>query len=259
MAFKQSVITVCRKLGVLDEVHEAYITATRYRKGQRETIETAGVRADYHLTTNMEYRMLTALQNEEKVMENIIDGLQADDVFYDVGANVGRYTCLAANTDANVVAFEPNPRNVKRLHDNLDLNRGTAQVFEVALSNETGEAELTLVRDNEIGEGGHSLAGGSSTTTVDTYRGDDLIQDEGLRSPTVVKIDVEGAEYAVLQGLEHTLRSERPMLYIEVHPHKLPDFGQTDDDVVDFVTELGYETATIEDRGQGYFIKATVP
>lgn len=78
---------------------------------------------------------------ERPVLEDLLQSLKPDDVFYDIGANVGTYTCFAASKlgPNAVVAFEPERKSATRLRENLDLNALDAQVVENALSdiNET--------------------------------------------------------------------------------------------------------------------------
>lgn len=54
----------------------------------------------------------------------MLQTLESDDVFYDIGANVGTYTCFAGQVvdDGNVIAFEPHPANVDRLRENAEPN-----------------------------------------------------------------------------------------------------------------------------------------
>lgn len=258
MSVKSVVKPVVNKLGVTDEARELYITLLRLREGKRTSVETTGTAAEFHLETNMEYRMVCRTQAEDMVIERLLDELDPSDVFYDVGANVGRYTCLAANQGTTVCAFEPHPENANRLRENLELNPGSADVFEIALSDEDASGHLSLARDNELGEGGHKIgAGGDSSVPIEYRRGDTAIHEYELHEPTVVKIDVEGAECRVIEGFEETIRQSRPVLYIEVHPHHMADFGDSTKHLNRLLEQYGYVQEVIYERGKGHFIRAT--
>lgn len=134
------------------------------------------------------------------------------DVFYDVGANIGFHTVIAARLVGNagtVVAFEPLPENAAQLRRNVELNSfANVEVVEAALSDGTGFANLS--------GSGHrtrrtlTKLGG---VEVRTFRLDDW---EGP-PPDLLKIDVEGAELVVLEGALETIRRHRPDMLIEVH------------------------------------------
>lgn len=146
-------------------------------------------------------------QSEPQVQQAILDYLPSGGVFYDVGANIGFLTLLGCSRGAEVHAFEPLEENLQQLRRNTDANGYQAHIHPIALSDSTGTA--TMAADGPLGRA-HLGAG---EITVDTRRLDDL----GLPAPNVVKIDVEGAESRVLDGMRETLAQHRPVLIIEIH------------------------------------------
>ena len=163
------------------------------------THEIGGVAAAYNVSSGLEVQRFRNLMAESDVIEALLDDVKPDDVFYDVGANVGLYTCFLSQVVEETVAFEPHPVNLKRLKENVELNDlSNVHVRAEALSNVDGTAELAVTGASVAGEGTHSLATGSEDRSVEieTVRGDSL--DDQVPSPDVVKIDVEGAELNVL-------------------------------------------------------------
>lgn len=123
--------------------------------------------------------------------------LRAGDLFFDVGANVGTYTVLAAGVcGAEVMAFEPDPGTAQHLRRNLEINDldTLASVHEVALGDRDGQVHFTVGLDtvNKVTAGT-----GAMTRTVEQRTLDGIAAD---RSPIMIKIDVEGYEEAVLRG-----------------------------------------------------------
>ncbi|WP_181705383.1 FkbM family methyltransferase [Chthonobacter rhizosphaerae] len=159
---------------------------------------------------------------EWPVQRAIADRLGRGSVFFDVGANVGFFTILAARAvgpAGRVVAFEPSPANVHLLRRNISANGfPNVTVIEAAASDHSGSGELLLAR----------LSGGSALSTADRPPDttgslsvrlvslDDLVAGGGVRLPDVVKIDVEGAEEAVLKGMTGLLRRAAPVIVFEV-------------------------------------------
>jgi FkbM family methyltransferase len=148
--------------------------------------------------------------------------------FFDVGANFGYHTLGAAATGARVYAFEPVPRLRQRLAGNLRLNGLERRVIvsEYALSDRSGSADFYLAKRRD--DGSHSLIAGVQAQSIDritvrTTRLDDYLQASGAPPPTVVKIDVEGAEALVLDGAGALLDSATPPAVIIETADRLAD------------------------------------
>lgn len=192
--------------------------------------------------------------SEQPVLESFLRSIDPDETIFDIGANVGIYTCLAGCKldSGSVHAFEPHPNNVRRLKENIQLNNLTssAKINEYALSDVTGKFDLSVQVSSEAAEGGHSLISDSDigeTIVVSTYRGDELIGEE-LPEPDVIKIDVEGAEFKVLRGLQQTLTENTPEIYCELHKEQLEEDGASVDEVTEYLTQRGYTIETLYER-----------
>jgi FkbM family methyltransferase len=159
---------------------------------------------------------------EPSVQECIAERLRPGGCFIDVGANIGFFSLLAAKLagpDGQVVAIEPVPANTDLIKANATLNRfGNVTVVRAAAgaSNRTGE--LILARYH----GGAALASAPKPPdargrlSVPVVTLDGLVSHLGLPPPTMVKIDVEGAELEVLAGMPRTLWRDHPDILFEV-------------------------------------------
>jgi methyltransferase, FkbM family len=126
-------------------------------------------------------------------------------MYYDIGANVGVYTCFAGQHADRVVAFEPHEGTATRLRENVDLNDIDVTVYQTAVADYEGTASLAHPRRSpqELGTGEFSVVPMDDATDVaeiPVTRVDTIVQQEDLPQPTVAKIDVEGAELQVLDG-----------------------------------------------------------
>jgi FkbM family methyltransferase len=132
-------------------------------------------------------------------MAFVLHFLRRDDLFLDVGANVGSYTLLAcAARGARGLAFEPVPETFERLVDNLRLNRLEDRVQ--ALNRGVGAEPGTLLFSAGQDTMNHALAPGEASegaVSVDVVTLDDATR--GL-APDLMKIDVEGFEWPAMQG-----------------------------------------------------------
>ncbi len=139
-------------------------------------------------------------------MAYVLHAVSSEDLFVDVGANVGSYTVLAcAAKGAKGICFEPVPATYKRLLDNISLNSliGRVEALNVGLAESSGELAFTSeenctnhVVPSELGGGGLKTVRVPVTTLDEALEG---------RLPSVMKIDVEGFELPVIRGSRATL------------------------------------------------------
>jgi FkbM family methyltransferase len=166
--------------------------------------------------------------------------------FYDIGANVGFFTVIAARflgPAGRIFCFEPLPTNHQQIRHNATLNGFTnIEIVETALGNIDGEAsfwtsaEPTWGKLVSTGKVPDKMTG---EIKVPVRRLDGIIAESGLVPPDAIKIDVEGAEVDVLLGAMETLRRYRPRLLIELHG--------TNAAVAELLSELDYKTTVVGD------------
>lgn len=186
---------------------------------------------------------------------------EGDDVVYDIGANTGLYSLFAAKEcqQGTVVAIEPYPPNIEVLRQDVTRNGlDNIEIVESALSDSVGEIEFSQPTETDIGYGSSSInaEGDRETLTVPTTTGDMLVTDGEVPPPNVVKIDVEGAEPLVIDGMEETLTgSNCRVLYCEVHlpgSSKRPsieDFGSSPEELKAKLEEFGFSVQRIGTEG----------
>ncbi|MFB6145274.1 MAG: FkbM family methyltransferase [Candidatus Nanohaloarchaea archaeon] len=209
-------MTLFTGLGLHDTLSKIYRRIFFSGRRRRKTIEVSGRRAVFKTTTGIERDKLEKLMGEREVIEDFLHELDKNDVFWDVGANIGVYSLLAAAEAESVYAFEPHPLNYSRLQENIDLNNSDVEAIQAALSDRDGPTNLS-VDGEDVGFGTHSLTSDSGREIeVRESKGGTLISEQGLAPPTVVKIDVEGAEEKVLSGMAELLEDCR-LVYCEAH------------------------------------------
>jgi FkbM family methyltransferase len=181
--------------------------------------------------------------------------LRAGDVFYDVGSNAGQFLIPMAKIVGgfgHAIGFEAHPGNYVRLLTNVALNHLTnVHTFRLALSDAPGEVQMFGERGTAtIVPAAARYHQDRPTCAVPAMRGDDLRRSAGLPVPKAVKVDVEGAEFAVLSGLVETLSSPLcELLCCEVHPPLLPS-GIPPARVLSLVRSLGFNQTETRPRGE---------
>jgi FkbM family methyltransferase len=201
---------------------------------------------------------LSSLDDYETTERNAFGKLcREGDVVYDVGANVGLFAVYAAHLvgpTGQVVAFEPERNNHECLAETIRANQlDNLQLRTVAV----GRRNESAVFDHRGGAfSGRLVDHGryettQNTSTVEVVSLDELVAQGELRPPTLVKIDVEGNERLVLEGMEQIMQSHGPTIVCEVHSH----LGDSSRQVIQFVEQLGYSLYSLESVAAGSPVK----
>jgi FkbM family methyltransferase len=165
--------------------------------------------------------------------------LRPDTRFLDVGANVGYFSAFVAREcpHGTIDAVEPDARNVALLRMNMWQHAPHARIHPVALGNTRAVAALRL---DAVNYGNTRIGGDSAATQLAALiPGDELFAG---RVFDVVKIDVQGYELEVMQGLQRTLRaSERVAVVVEFFPEAIKDRGLRPLDVLAQYRGMGFE------------------
>jgi FkbM family methyltransferase len=145
-----------------------------------------------------------------------------------------------------VYAFEPIPQNLVTLRHNIALNGLTnVVVVDKALSSSTGTAEMfvspwsafhSLNVEGASKQDNHGPEAGE--IVVETVTLDEFVLGPDVSAPDLIKIDVEGAELIVVDGMRETLRSKQPLLLCELHDTKLA--------YSEFVDSIDYRARVID-------------
>lgn len=158
--------------------------------------------------------------NEPHLQRAIRKQVSTGDTVYDIGANVGYVSLSLAKRVGRcglVIAFEPVPQNIEAFRRNIEINGITnVQLLEAAGSDRAGEAVIRIAENLSTASlVWHRDNPSAAELCIRTVCIDELVESGELGFPKFVKIDVEGAEGAVLQGMRRTLAAALPVLFIE--------------------------------------------
>ena len=191
---------------------------------------------------------------EPGVTRLITSILKPGDSFFDVGANIGYLSLVAASRTTFIHAFEPVPRLAMRVRENAALNQlqSVIRVVEAALSDRRGVATLYVA--DRVDDGSHSLIAGVEARAiqqieVQTLTLDEYLDEVGCLAPTLIKIDVEGCEALVLNGGSRTLRSLKPPIWIFETADRLAEqLGESAASVIGRFFACGYRVFRISEE-----------
>jgi FkbM family methyltransferase len=187
-------------------------------------------------------------QHETGTERFMLRHLRPGSTFLDIGANIGYFSLLAAVTGgASAVSFEPQ-RPIAQLLLKSAAQNGVSErvrVEQLALSNAPGTARMTSCPGNT----GHSRLAGAGDGDVEPYPVpvatlDDWLRENPSGKVSVCKIDTEGAELRVLEGMRQLLDRDGPAIVVEVIEGSLAGFGASGTEVVDLLGRHGYTDVT---------------
>lgn len=182
--------------------------------------------------------------------------LHPNDVFYNVSANIGLYSCFVGQENGPAIGFEPHSKSAARLQENLAANKVNGTVHQAALSDTNGNTRFDVRRDTA---GGMGVLHETGDLSVSMRTLDRVISTEDLSLPNVVKVDIDGEEVNFLQGAQDVLSSDvTRLIYFEVHPANIEKRGQHVEDITDILTRYGFSSFEEFGRdGEGaYHLKA---
>jgi FkbM family methyltransferase len=216
--------------------------------GFRLSRTVAGHRIRFDPATDLGLHLLVTGRFEASSIDQCARFIQPDSIVLDIGANIGVHTvqfAVLANR-GKVISFEPARSTFARLLENVG---GIENVIplNVALGETSGPSTFYIAQDDAFS--GLKDTGRKPILRLETvacYRGDEIVPAlvRGGRI-SLVKIDVEGLEVAVMRGMEQLLRAHRPVVFCEIFggANSNPDPQGT----LEFCVSLGYQAFVLAD------------
>jgi FkbM family methyltransferase len=197
------------------------------------------------------------LTTERALIEATLCDLKKGDSFLDVGSHFGIFSVLASKLvgpQGRVVAVEPHDEALQVLRENLAANHcENVTVLEGALTDKTGP--IPMAYEANFAVFARDTDPATVLHTTNGMKGDEALI--GMPLPTAVKVDVEGHEFAVLQGLQQTIRNPAcRRIGIEVHPGLLPS-GVTPDQVMGLLRDSGWKVLSESERSEAIHLILT--
>ena len=191
--------------------------------------------------------------------------LKAGDIFVDVGANIGYYTVLAARLvkDAGkVYSIEASPRIYELLRDNVARNAiSNVEAINLAATDQPCTIPIWIGNEDNLGqttivESMSGRASGAVETMIEGRPLGEIVPLQDLLAARIIKIDVEGAEWMVLQGMKDLLPqlSDRTEIFVEACVGSLSKFGITIGEYLAVFREAGFEAFMVDSQlNEPYF------
>lgn len=206
---------------------------------------------DVLVSRDMEWTFTEGTYYERNVshwVEKVLKKQSETSVFYDIGANIGYYTLLGSSLAKKVFAFEPTKSVRSILKINLRINSvKNTRVFGFALSDSDGTTNFNIYSSsgnnsifNRKIPKGHELKL-KKTQKISVKQLDGFFEKNRMEAPTLIKIDVEGAELMVLSGASNLIRESKPVIICEYSKATSNDAGYNREELLNFLLSAGYK------------------
>lgn len=211
-----------------------------YDLKELQTISVRGLQ--YNIMPRYAYHYVD--QDYENFSLDLLDRIvEAGGTSIDIGAHYGIYSLLAAKKSKKVYAFEPVPENFKILEKNIKDNKFSSviQPINKAVSDKAGKVNFNITwASDSAGFYQHPNAEVIRTIDVEMNSVDNELNN--LKDISFIKIDTEGHEVHVLNGLKKTLKdNKQAKLLIEFNPGCLRNAGFESKDLLQKIQDLGYD------------------
>jgi FkbM family methyltransferase len=174
------------------------------------------------------------------------------DTMLDIGANIGWFSAVFAKQGIKVHALEPDPLNFELLSHNIEINQLEKNITPHLLAASNKKSVMPLYLYPNKNRGRHSLNAmpGHEKIDVKTIPLNDFVTEQNIdiKKIKLMKIDVEGHEFSVLQGARNLLQ-HIPYLLVEHAPEHIMRGDHTPLDIINLLTEYNYKSFTINKHG----------
>ena len=186
---------------------------------------------------------------EARTLRDILDLISDESIVLDIGANVGSHThAIARELDEGfVIACEPTEWAFNRLRENVELNPHLkSRIFPIQcglIAVQGQNIESDIYSSWPLNVAGHPIHGGiaHSTCGAESITLDLLVERLKLQQIDLIKIDVDGHEYSVLDGGRVSICKFKPWIVMEWSPQQIQEFGHQPDDLRALLVDLNYE------------------
>ena len=198
----------------------------------------------------------------EKELGDLVKKIvRLNDVFIDIGANIGYFSLLSAtiSSSVKVISFEPVKDIFQKMKENFSINDCKNIEAINAAVGEINELRELFVSDADN-------LGMSSFHQPENYSGrkekvevvviDDWFNTSGLSKIDLIKLDIEGSELAALKGMKGVLEKQKPVLLVEINPETLSLFGLKPHDIFNYLKQLNFGGFLISDDGVSEYLNS---
>ena len=192
---------------------------------------------------------------EKELSDLLKKMLRTNDVFIDIGANIGYFSLLSAKIlpSIKVFSFEPVKVLFQKMNENFSLNDSKNIVaINAAVGEMNEQREIYLSAPDNLGMSSFQQPENYSgkKEKVEVIAFDDWFKTSGLKKISLIKLDIEGSEVAALKGMRVVLEEQKPALIVEINPETLSQFDLKPLDIYNYLNQLNFDGFLISENSR---------
>ncbi len=195
---------------------------------------------------------------EKSEIDYLYSNLRKGDTFIDIGGNIGLFSLNASRIVGNegkVISFEAFTPNYNQFENHISINQfQNVKLEHLAIADKKGFIEI-LYNDtyNNVGMASSFLEEFTAKEPVESVNLDEYVKEKQIPKIDFIKIDIEGGEFAALQGMNEILTYYRPKILIEINNTALKSSNHHEEELISLLTEKGYrKTKTLSQNENSY-------
>jgi FkbM family methyltransferase len=214
-----------------------------YKKPSLRSYEWNGTKMNLDISNLVDHCIY--FSTDQKALDNFIGNLKSSDTLVDIGANIGYTTLLfsKACSKGKILSIEPSKELFNTVESHLQLN-GIKNVtcLNIGLGDQEKTAMLYKVSENNSGMNrvfeNTETSYNSESVKIKTL--DAVLSEQKIEKVNAIKIDVEGYEFKILKGALNTIKTNKPILFIEIDDLNLKEQHTSPKEVFNFLKDLNY-------------------
>jgi FkbM family methyltransferase len=239
--FEKFLVRLCEK-NVSSIVWKLVPPEYLYKDGSFRNVAIHGVK--YKLDISKVVDHYVYFHFPEDGYDLVMEDIRNAGFILDIGANIGITSLFFTriNPNVKVLAFEPHPANFKRAKEHLEMNNlNRVELLNIGLGDTATTAKMAEVDPHNPGMNRILPdVSGLPSTEIRVEVLDEVLKSKAYAKIDFVKIDVEGYEYAVLEGGREVLSRDRPVIYLEFDDEYLQEQGSSAHKLISLLVSYGY-------------------
>lgn len=206
-------------------------------------------------TESQEYHARTGrtepFKGDLDIIKKIIKSHDKNNIFVDIGANIGTYSISLSPYFKKIFSFEPEQENFELLKKNVSVNNcSNIRCDNTAILDKEGSFLLSNHNKSPgIHEGTYFIELKEGNTKCDLLK--NCIPEDDLNKISVIKLDTEGSELLILKNIKPILEKIKPVLCIEINICSEKNYGIKQQEIRNFISSVGY--TLYKQNGSNYY------
>ncbi|WP_326981343.1 FkbM family methyltransferase [Chryseobacterium sp. MYb264] len=229
-----------------------------FRGVKKEVLYSDSIKLHLNLEDWIQQQIYFLGDYEKNEIDYLYSHLKKGDTFIDIGGNIGLFSLNASKiigNEGNIVAFEAFTPNYHQFNHHVSINHLQNITLEhLAIADRKSFIEI-LYNDayNNVGMASSFLEEYTAKERVESISLDEYVREKQISKIDLIKIDIEGGEFAALKGMSNVLEHYQPKIVIEINNIALKSSHHSEEELISLLTAKGYNKTKILSQNESSY------